>query len=140
MNKPTKLFQLFVLLAIVAVLAVPSLNVAAGLRACRTDPIIFLSDGTKLTVKVSVAAERDAIGSIVYTVHLPEGVSIDKVVYTQKGWGLNESVIGVNDGGLSVDTVVAAAEGTAVSVEASIKGASATVEGVANSPVVVVLQ
>lgn len=72
-------------------------QVSAAHMTCRSDPIIFLSDGIKLQVGVVVDTSVDDLISVQYQVHVPAHVSIDHVVYVPQ-WAKNkESVTLVAD-------------------------------------------
>jgi DeoR/GlpR family transcriptional regulator of sugar metabolism len=55
---------------------------AAAIRACRGDPVVWLSNGTTLTMVASIAADASQVELITYTVHAPRGLTVSKVVYT----------------------------------------------------------
>jgi hypothetical protein len=58
------------------------LEASAGLRVCRADPIVWLSNGTKVTMTASIAADASQVKLITYTVHAPRGLSVRSIVYT----------------------------------------------------------
>jgi hypothetical protein len=58
------------------------LEVSAGLRACRGDPIVWLSNGAKVTITANIAADASQVKLITYTVHAPRSLSVRSVVYT----------------------------------------------------------
>jgi hypothetical protein len=64
------------------VLALAGTGTALGITACRSDPVVTLSDGTTLTVWESISDTASDVKSISYAVHVPVGVSIKSVVYT----------------------------------------------------------
>lgn len=97
-----------VLLLVVAVLT-PAASASAALRICRTDPLVYFSDGHKLSLTVSVAALPDEVEHILYIVHAPAGSQVTRIIHTAGGLGFKESVIVLDDeedGVYSVDTVV----------------------------------
>jgi len=49
---------------------------------CRFDPIVFLSNNHKLTLSTSVRLSKSKVLSVTYTLNLPSGVTVSKVVYT----------------------------------------------------------
>jgi hypothetical protein len=57
-------------------------QVTAGMRACRADPIVWLSNGAKVTMKARIAADASQVKLITYTVHAPRGLSLTHIVYT----------------------------------------------------------
>lgn len=85
---------LFVLLTmLVGVVA----QVNAAFISCRSDPIIFLSDGTKLQVATVVETSQDDLIHIRFEVHAPAGVTVNRVIYTPRWASTKESVVIVND-------------------------------------------
>lgn len=69
---------------------------AASMR-CRSDPIVFVSDGTRLQFNSIVEAPRDDVTSIDYVVHGPVGTQIDRIIFTPK-WARDiETVVYVAD-------------------------------------------
>jgi hypothetical protein len=63
-------------------LVVEAPSVSAAVSGCRGDPIVWLSNGTKLTMIASIAADASQVTMITYTVHAPRGLSVNQVVYT----------------------------------------------------------
>lgn len=57
-------------------------SASAAISGCRGDPIVWLSDGTKLTMIANIAADPSQVTMITYTVHAPRGLSVTQVVYT----------------------------------------------------------
>jgi hypothetical protein len=70
---------------------------AAIVRACRGDPIVWLSNGTKVTMTAQIAADASEVKLVTYTVHAPRDVSVDKVVYTGGALKDKERVVVVFD-------------------------------------------
>jgi hypothetical protein len=62
------------------VLEAPSAS--AAVSGCRGDPIVWLSDGTKLTMIANIEADPSQVKMITYTVHAPRGLSVNQIVYT----------------------------------------------------------
>jgi hypothetical protein len=81
-------FLLFVIFAIVA--AMPNYQVSAALVKCRTDPIFMLSNGDKLTVTLDISADAMSIRNVTYLIHVPAGVTVQRVTYTGGGLGTKE--------------------------------------------------
>jgi hypothetical protein len=54
----------------------------AAIRACRADPLVWLSNGTTLTIAASITADASQVKLITYTVHAPRGLTVSQVVYT----------------------------------------------------------
>lgn len=82
---------------------------SAAISYCRTDPIVYLNNGMKLDVTAQFAGSPSDVSSIVYTVHVPAGASVNHVVFT-RGWlGHAESLQVYADNGAgayATDTVV----------------------------------
>jgi hypothetical protein len=64
---------------------------------CRSDPILFLSDGTRLQFNASIETARNNVNGIHYQVHVPIGVSIDRIVFTPNWASDIETVELIND-------------------------------------------
>jgi hypothetical protein len=73
------------------VLGAPSAS--AAVSGCRTDPKVWLSDGTKLTMIASVAADPNQVRMITYTVHVPRGLSVSQILYTGGALAGKERVV-----------------------------------------------
>jgi hypothetical protein len=58
------------------------LEASAGMRVCRGDPIVWLSNGAKVTMTASIGADASQVKMVTYVVHAPRNVSVNKVVYT----------------------------------------------------------
>jgi hypothetical protein len=54
----------------------------AAMAGCRADPILYLSNGTVMTITVDIGADVSAVKSIMYTVRVPQGVKLVRAVYT----------------------------------------------------------
>jgi hypothetical protein len=97
-------------------------QVNAAFISCRSDPIVWLSDGTRLQFGTVVETSLDDLIGIRYELHVPAGVTIDRIIYTP-AWARNkETVVLVNDqaaGDYSLTTLVQT--GTA-NVPVTIKG------------------
>jgi hypothetical protein len=63
-----------ILVACLALILEPS-SAGAAVSGCRGDPIVWLSNGTKLTMIASIAADPSQIKLVTYTVHAPRGLS-----------------------------------------------------------------
>lgn len=81
----------------ITVLFILPIVVQAARMFCRSDPIVFLSDGTRLQFNASVQTSRENLVSIHYQLHVPDGVTIDRIVFTP-GWASEiETVELIND-------------------------------------------
>jgi hypothetical protein len=52
------------------------------MTACRSDPVVSLSNGTTLTVWESIGDYSSDVKSISYEVHVPKGVWVRSVTYS----------------------------------------------------------
>jgi len=97
-------------LLLVAALAGAAQTAEAGISTCRADPIVYLSDGTSLTITVDIATDVSNVRAVVYTVHAPRGVKMLRVAYTPfPGFTGKESLLFYDDNTLktfSTDTIV----------------------------------
>ena len=91
----TKKITLIAVLMISMLLIVS--QVSAAHIACRSDPIVFLSDGTRLQFNTEISTSLDDISSIRYEVHVPVGVSADRINYTPSWARAKELVVIVAD-------------------------------------------
>jgi hypothetical protein len=64
---------LFSLLALNAPVTLPT---EASLDGCRSDPAIYLSDGTALDVTVDIGTDVSNVTKIAYVVHVPAGFQV----------------------------------------------------------------
>jgi hypothetical protein len=87
---------------------------AALVRSCRGDPIVWLSNGTKVTMIASIAADASQVKLVTYTLHAPRGTSVDKVVYTGGALSGKERVMVVFDRVSGYQIVARADLGTTV--------------------------
>jgi hypothetical protein len=53
----------------------------ASLGVCRTDPVIGLSDGTRIQVETAVQDVKQDVKAVTYTVHVPAGSVVSYVQY-----------------------------------------------------------
>lgn len=86
---------------------------------CRSDPIVFLSDGTRLQFNASIEAAREDVTGIHYFLHAPAGVTIDRIVFTPNWAREIETVELVNDQAAGNYVIVAhvSVNGPSVGVE-----------------------
>jgi hypothetical protein len=82
-------FLLFIIIAVVA--AMPNLQASAALIKCRTDPIFMLSNGDKLTVTLDISTDATNVRNVTYLIHVPAGVTVQRVTYTSGGLGTKET-------------------------------------------------
>jgi hypothetical protein len=75
-------------------LSLQSVEQAAALvRSCRGDPIVWLSNGTKVTMIASIAADASQVKMVTYTLHAPRGTTVTNIVYTGGALSGKERVI-----------------------------------------------
>jgi hypothetical protein len=98
MNKKNLLTRIFILLLAFAAMAFPNMTASARLAKCRADPIFYLSNGEKVTIILDVAADAGVIQNVNYIIHVPDGITITKVVFTAGGIGKKETYRAVQDG------------------------------------------
>lgn len=67
--------------------AIPSY---AHITTCRSDPLVVLSDGTQLALTADIGTAEANVQRIAYTLHVPNGVSVRHVQFTQGGLGGRE--------------------------------------------------
>jgi hypothetical protein len=58
------------------------LEASAGLRVCRGDPVVWLSNGVIVTMTASIAADASQVKLITYIVHAPRSLSVRSIIYT----------------------------------------------------------
>ncbi len=114
-NIRMKTLRLSIILLLVAVLlAAPVSTASAALRTCRTDPIVMLSDGHKVSLSVTMATDPSNVSEITYTLHVPQGAAVTKIVYTGGAFAKKEKVAVLADqqpGVFKSETVVHGASG-----------------------------
>lgn len=89
MYRFTRLFRLTILAAIMLLL--PTTSASAALVRCRTDPIFVLSNGDVLSVILDIGTASANVRNIAYVLHVPVGVTVKKVAYTNMNLRLPES-------------------------------------------------
>lgn len=62
----------------------------AEIGACRSDPVILLSNGVTLDVSADIGDSVADVGQVSYTVHLPATVTVTGIVQTDGILGLKE--------------------------------------------------
>jgi hypothetical protein len=66
---------------------------SAAIRICRGDPRVWLSNGTQIAMTATIGADASQVKLITYTVHVPRGLSVTKVVYTGGALANKERVV-----------------------------------------------
>ena len=95
--------------------------------ACRSDPIVVLSNGVTLRISEDIAAAASQVTAIAYVVHAPAGTQLVSVTYTPGAVGAKEKLKLTTDAPVGTYT-----SDTDVSV--AIKGTSITGTTVASRP------
>jgi hypothetical protein len=92
-------FHLIALVCLIGIALWPSVTppAAAAIVACRGDPIVWLSSGETIQMTAQVAASAAEVRQVVYTLHVPVGAIITRVVYDSGPLGRKESVVLVDD-------------------------------------------
>ncbi len=121
-----------------ALLATPLASHAhAAFGACRSDPIVRLSNGVTVDLTANISTSTANVKKIAYTLHGPVGTTVTKVTYTQ-GWvGPPERFTYLADepaGQYDAYTVASTTDSTAVTATTTIpsKGA-ASVSGLSGA-------
>ena len=99
MHPIRKSLMILALAAIVMVSLLAVQPVQAGLRICNTDPIIYLSDGTSVSIDLTINADISEINSIMYVVHIPKKLSVTGIAYIPVELQAIENVQWVADSG-----------------------------------------
>lgn len=72
-------------------------QVSAAHMLCRSDPIVFLSNGTILRINAALETTVDDIVSVNYVIHAPANARIVKIIYAPSWAKEKEHVLLVND-------------------------------------------
>jgi hypothetical protein len=68
-------------------------SASAYISGCDTDPVVYLSDGTAITLVASINDQVSDVMTVNYTVHVPSGVSVTNISYDSFGYLESVSVI-----------------------------------------------
>ena len=101
----------------------------AAYAICRTDPTIYLSDGTTLVAYADIKDDASDIQGVNYEVHVPSGVIATGMTYDQ--YGYLESVTIVDDqpvGSYTVGTTITTGANVSFTAYASISGSTCTTQ------------
>jgi hypothetical protein len=82
MSKMMQRKVVFVLVLVIMLAGMTFQSASAALRTCRTDPIVFLSDGHKVSLSVTMATDAANVSQIRYVLHVPSGVRVTDVIFT----------------------------------------------------------
>jgi hypothetical protein len=89
---------------------------ALAYSACRTDPVLVLSNGAEVQLASSIGTDYNNVQNVVYTVHAPRGTVVLLTVYTDNPLGSKERVLFYADqpsNTYTTDTVVNTVSGNA---------------------------
>ena len=117
---------------------------AAAITVCRGDPIVWLSNGEIIQMTAQVAANAAEVHQVVYTLHVPRGTTVTRIVYDSGPLGKKERVVLVDDllpKQYTTDTLVMTSRnGIAVTANANLDFLRASAFGWNNEHVIIVLQ
>lgn len=71
--------------------------VDAAFMSCRADPLVFLSNGDTVRIIATMDTSAANVASINYTLRVPQGVSVNRVVYTGGPFAKKESLKVIHD-------------------------------------------
>jgi hypothetical protein len=71
-------------------------SASAHISVCRSDPVVFLTDGTRIDLVVDVSDASADLRTVSYALHAPRGMSVSHVVYTS-GMASKETLAFVAD-------------------------------------------
>lgn len=99
---------------------------SAGLDLCRTDPIVWLSNGTQIHLRAAISDNAADVQGVQYVLQLPPGVAVSRSVYTGSALRGKETVTSQTStasGTVSVQTLVTTgASDVPVTVSAAVPG------------------
>ena len=72
--------------------ALPTTQASAALLHCRTDPAFLLSNGDTVNVTLDINTDAANVKSMNYILHVPAGVRVLLVLYTDGNLGKKETV------------------------------------------------
>lgn len=97
-RRPRLLAGIVVLGAALVAAALPAHEAQAAFVGCRSDPIAYLDNGIKVNLSAAVATDRNDIQHIVYVLHVPQGIHLNRVIYTAGELGHREALVFIADG------------------------------------------
>jgi hypothetical protein len=100
-------------------MALPA-QASAQLTACRSDPVVFLSNNHKVQLTSTVNTAASNVTSVNYVLHAPAGSAVTSVTWT--GGGIKESLAFYPDAGKNTYTMSSRAQVQQGSVKVSLKG------------------
>lgn len=128
------LFLGLTLLMILAGFQIPA-SASAAFAGCGGDPILYLSNGTTLSVATTIETDVSSVKNVIYTIHTPHGVKLNGVAWSgDPGLLAKESLVFHDDAQVNqylTDVVVQTTHNKVKVTAVSQKGyASQTVKGV----------
>ena len=87
--------------------------------------MVHLTNGTQVHLSAAIAADASDVSAVTYTVHVPSGTSLTRVVFTGGALAGKEAVNVISDlqsGAYVVDTTVSAATSTDVQIRMLVPG------------------
>jgi hypothetical protein len=107
------------LLLMLYIAAVGQVNAASIF--CRSDPIVYLSDGTRLQFNTEIATSLDDVIGIRYELHVPIGVGIDRINFTPSWARSKETVVLVADQAAGSYEIITLAQTGSANVATTVK-------------------
>ena len=120
MYKTARIISLFIVLA--GILALPTRPVSAALARCRTDPVFLLSNLDTVNVTLAIDTDTTNVRNMDYILHVPAGVTVIAVIYTDGNLGKKETYKVYQDSAAKTyitDTVVTTQNAAKVAVVAT---------------------
>ncbi|MBI5030804.1 MAG: hypothetical protein HZB51_09775 [Chloroflexi bacterium] len=68
-------------LALALLVLLPA-TASARFSSCRSDPIVYLSDGSVIVVTLDIATDVTDVEEIKYSIHVPKNVTLTNVIHT----------------------------------------------------------
>lgn len=120
----------------------PWLSAQVGARNCQANLVVYLQDGSTITLTTQIATDTAYVQKIQYTLHVPRGAALKEVVNTPGELGKHETVTVVadNDPGIFTSSTLVRVIATQVPVTTTLAvqgGYSALVRGYTNQSLVV---
>ena len=96
----------------------------AAYTMCRTDPVVTLSNGAKITLYATTSLNKlTDLKHVDYVLHTPKNASVTSIVYDQYGYLESVTVLpDLQPGRYQTITTVTSAVGSPVSITASVTG------------------
>jgi hypothetical protein len=85
------------LLLVLVMTMLSSHPTSAAIRTCRTDPVVLLSNGEIIRTDATIGTDIANVQEVKYTIHLPVGVKVIRVIHTSGRISNREVVEFVHD-------------------------------------------